>query len=59
MTNRTISFILFTLLTQASLVTLAIGNTNEEKIRQHSAKVKLAIAKLGVGENAGVATTVA
>lgn len=52
MTRKTILLLLFTLMTQASLSTLAFEGTNEEKIRKHSAKVQAAITKLGVGETA-------
>lgn len=52
MIRQTISLILITLLAQALLVIPATAETKEEKIRQNSAKVKAAIAKLGVGESA-------
>ncbi len=54
MSRKVIFMLLFTLLTQASLVTPAMTKSNEEKIREHAAKVKLAIAKLGVGESVRV-----
>lgn len=52
MTRKIILLLLFTLVTQASLSTLAFDGTSEEKIRKHSAKVQAAITKLGVGEMA-------
>lgn len=52
MTRQTISLILVTLLAHASLVLPATAKTKEEKIHQHSAKVKAAIARLGVGASA-------
>lgn len=52
MTRKAILLLLFSLITQASLSTLAFEGTNEEKIRRHSANVRAAITKLGVGEMA-------
>ncbi len=52
MIRQTISLILVILLSQVLFVIPATAETKEEKIHKHSAKVKAAIAKLGVGANA-------
>lgn len=52
MLKQTLSLVLVVLLAQASLVTPVAARTKEERTRQHAAKVKAAIAKLGTGESA-------
>lgn len=52
MLKQTLSLVLVVLLAQASLVTPVAARAKEERTRQHAAKVKAAIAKLGTGESA-------
>lgn len=52
MLKQTLSLVLIVLLAQGALVVPVNAKTKEEKAQQHAAKVKAAIAKLGIGESA-------